>query len=193
MCIRDSRLIKNATQQLKSSDDGVDALLAQERTLNAALAETVALASTDVLLPELMDALDEVGGARALVEATSVFRQPVDLNAIAFQLGVEDQSVATSPSVDESAVVALFETAGVEATDEGFDPAQLPNETQQELQRLLQVKPSPPRRLDLDLAPVSYTHLRAHETVLDLVCRLLLEKKKQNLTQPLTSIQRIHR
>ena len=27
-------------------------------------------------------------------------------------------------------------------------------------------------------APVSYPHLRAHETVLDLVCRLLLEKKK---------------
>ncbi|WDT36814.1 hypothetical protein PVA38_11330 [Streptococcus pneumoniae D39] len=27
--------------------------------------------------------------------------------------------------------------------------------------------------------PVSYTHLRAHETVLDLVCRLLLEKKKK--------------
>ena len=28
------------------------------------------------------------------------------------------------------------------------------------------------------LLSVSYTHLRAHETVLDLVCRLLLEKKK---------------
>ena len=28
--------------------------------------------------------------------------------------------------------------------------------------------------------PVSYTHLRAHETVLDLVCRLLLEKKKKS-------------
>ena len=26
--------------------------------------------------------------------------------------------------------------------------------------------------------PVSYTHLRAHETCADLVCRLLLEKKK---------------
>src|SRR5664280_2881178 len=26
------------------------------------------------------------------------------------------------------------------------------------------------------LGPVSYTHLRAHETVIDLVCRLLLEK-----------------
>ena len=30
-------------------------------------------------------------------------------------------------------------------------------------------------------APVSYTHLRAHETVLDLVCRLLLEKNKQKI------------
>ena len=30
----------------------------------------------------------------------------------------------------------------------------------------------------LGMEPVSYTHLRAHETVLDLVCRLLLEKKK---------------
>ena len=35
---------------------------------------------------------------------------------------------------------------------------------------------------DTDRPPqtVSYTHLRAHETVLDLVCRLLLEKKKKN-------------
>ena len=31
---------------------------------------------------------------------------------------------------------------------------------------------------NIDLIAVSYTHLRAHETVLDLVCRLLLEKKK---------------
>ncbi len=28
-------------------------------------------------------------------------------------------------------------------------------------------------------SPVSYTHLRAHETLSDLVCRLLLEKKKK--------------
>ena len=32
----------------------------------------------------------------------------------------------------------------------------------------------------LAVNPVSYTHLRAHETVLDLVCRLLLEKKKNH-------------
>ena len=35
--------------------------------------------------------------------------------------------------------------------------------------------------------PVSYTHLRAHETVLDLVCRLLLEKIKQ---QTIISVSR---
>ena len=37
----------------------------------------------------------------------------------------------------------------------------------------------------VDVAPgqvaVSYTHLRAHETVLDLVCRLLLENKKRHV------------
>ena len=35
--------------------------------------------------------------------------------------------------------------------------------------------------IGLPLEPVSYTHLRAHETVLHLVCRLLLEKKKNKL------------
>src|SRR5665811_2475202 len=35
---------------------------------------------------------------------------------------------------------------------------------------------------------VSYTHLRAHETVLDLVCRLLLEKKKKTKKHNTTSI-----
>ena len=36
------------------------------------------------------------------------------------------------------------------------------------------------RRVRALVDAVSYTHLRAHETVLDLVCRLLLEKKKKN-------------
>ena len=40
---------------------------------------------------------------------------------------------------------------------------------------------------DVDLGAVFklslYTHLRAHETVLDLVCRLLLEKKKKKKTK----------
>ena len=36
--------------------------------------------------------------------------------------------------------------------------------------------------VNVSAGPVSYTHLRAHETVLDLVCRLLLEKKTLNTT-----------
>mgnify|MGYP007111999832 CR=1 FL=1 len=35
----------------------------------------------------------------------------------------------------------------------------------------------------LDGMPVSYTHLRAHETVLELVCRIMLEKKKTTSTK----------
>ena len=38
------------------------------------------------------------------------------------------------------------------------------------------------------LHAVSYTHLRAHETVLALVCRLLLEKKKHRTHQPIYTI-----
>ena len=40
---------------------------------------------------------------------------------------------------------------------------------------------------------VSYTHLRVHETVLDLVCRLLLEKKKKTyILQGRTQYTRRH-
>ena len=37
--------------------------------------------------------------------------------------------------------------------------------------------------------PVSYTHLRAHETKANLVCRLLLEKKKKKKTLNESSIK----
>ena len=52
-----------------------------------------------------------------------------------------------------------------------------------------------------DADAVSYTHLRAHETVLDLVCRLLLEQKNnsrlsisftQNYYDHLTCFRHIH-
>ena len=48
-------------------------------------------------------------------------------------------------------------------------------------------------RLRLGVGAVSYTHLRAHETVLDLVCRLLLEKKKNNNTKYNLSTRAQHR
>jgi len=53
--------------------------------------------------------------------------------------------------------------------------------------------PSAPGKEDFNVLlvvkgkPVSYTHLRAHETVLDLVCRLLLEKKTKKFTDTITT------
>src|SRR5665647_3979375 len=44
-------------------------------------------------------------------------------------------------------------------------------------------KPSPATTGSSPLDPVSYTHLRAHETDSYLVCRLLLEKKKKKNKQ----------
>ena len=35
------------------------------------------------------------------------------------------------------------------------------------------------KKINTKFIPVSYTHLRAHETKANLVCRLLLEKKKK--------------
>ena len=46
------------------------------------------------------------------------------------------------------------------------------------------------RELRRTFDTVSYTHLRAHETVLDLVCRLLLEKKKQKTLTNNTALTR---
>ena len=52
--------------------------------------------------------------------------------------------------------------------------------TYDDLGRLVQVvEPAGGMTMTYTYTPVSYTHLRAHETVLDLVCRLLLEKKKR--------------
>ena len=46
---------------------------------------------------------------------------------------------------------------------------------------LVQTNGGPGGAWDTRVTAVSYTHLRAHETVLDLVCRLLLEKKNNTL------------
>ncbi len=40
-------------------------------------------------------------------------------------------------------------------------------------------------RQETQVAPVPYTPLRAHETLRYLVCRLLLEKKKNHYTIPM--------
>src|SRR5660398_315343 len=53
----------------------------------------------------------------------------------------------------------------------------------QEFQALCEQLPRRPHLSRGGSEPVSYTHLRAHETKANLVCRLLLEKKKKKKTQ----------
>ena len=55
-----------------------------------------------------------------------------------------------------------------------FDASLFLNEYKDMVEFSFNIFPEEPGGLEA----VSYTHLRAHETVLDLVCRLLLEKKK---------------
>ena len=68
----------------------------------------------------------------------------------------------------------------LEETDLGSIPGELPLVLGRDIRgrpyaaRLEQM----PHLLVAGTTAGSYTHLRAHETVLDLVCRLLLEKKK---------------
>ena len=71
--------------------------LAARTGLDAALAETVALAADDVLLDELLVRLDQVPGAAALLMGVSVYREPVDLNAVLFQAGQPDPDAEHLP------------------------------------------------------------------------------------------------
>ena len=55
------------------------------------------------------------------------------------------------------------------------------------VERMIKIRKEKTKDFQVGFIAVSYTHLRAHETVLDLVCRLLLEKKKQQLLYKLYS------
>ena len=73
----------------------------------------------------------------------------------------------------------------IECAGDGFNLQAMDGLTGSELRLLKRPSVAVPD----STGPVSYTHLRAHETVLDLVCRLLLEKKKQTNTQHTTNLR----
>ena len=69
---------------------------------------------------------------------------------------------------------SLFKKSRGDEAEDGETEEQLNGEFHEELMKYNESV----KNYRTDQKPVSYTHLRAHETVLDLVCRLLLEKKK---------------
>ncbi|MDT7842566.1 tetratricopeptide repeat protein [Streptomyces justiciae] len=92
--------------------------------LDRALAETVTLSVDDVLLDSLLSRLDDVPGARSLLDGMAVYRMPVDRTGAAWQLS----GPTTAPEVDPALVRRLeavdarvTEARGAEAGPQGWD------------------------------------------------------------------------
>ncbi|WP_232012013.1 tetratricopeptide repeat protein [Actinomyces slackii] len=82
---------------LAGSDTTPAQWLAQERTLDSALADAVTVAADDIILPELLETL--TAEAHRLLAAVSVFTEPIPLEAIAFV----SRPQAASAGTDEDA------------------------------------------------------------------------------------------
>jgi tetratricopeptide (TPR) repeat protein len=122
-------------------------LLKTEWELDNALAKVATLAADDVLLDDLLASLASVPGARELLVGASVYREPVDVNALLFQVGEPDEDAASVPDRD-GAEQQILEAAGI-PTDNPFDLAELPAEVQAAVTphlREFDRVPTPPRR-----------------------------------------------
>ena len=95
--------------------------------LDAALAETVALAADDVLLDDLLTRLDQVPGAPGLLLGISVYREPVDDSAVLFQAGQPDPAAEHIPDRKAACqqITAILAAVGI-PVDESFDLASVP-------------------------------------------------------------------
>jgi tetratricopeptide (TPR) repeat protein len=107
-----ARLTSAVTSRLGS--DAAERFLTSERTLDEALAEVATIAADDVLLAQLLRGLDAVEGARALLVGMSVYREPVDLNAILYQVGAVDEAVAHDAMTAVRRIGEILVSAGVD-------------------------------------------------------------------------------
>ena len=111
--------------------DGADRerWLAAYTGLDAALAETVALAADDVLLPDLLARLSQVPGGVQLLVGVSVYREPVEINAVLFLVGQRDRAAEDHPGPAAGRriwdILAPFE---ITVVDESFDPESVPEQ-----------------------------------------------------------------
>ena len=148
-----SRLHDAVDSRLGGADR--DQWLTARTGLDAALAETVALAADDVLLDELLLRLDQVPGATALLTGVSVYREPVDLNAVLFQVGQPDPDAEYLPDRKAATqqITEILDAAGI-VVDDSFDPASIPAAVRAKLAphiAELNRPPTPPFRPPLGL------------------------------------------
>ena len=133
----------------------LDEWLAARTSLDAALAETVALAADDVLLGDLLTRLSDQPGAADVLTGVSVFREPVDGNAVLFQAGQPDPTAARTPALAATEEVkAVLAAAGI-TVDGSLDLAALPAPVRDQLAPHLAElggQPSPPYRAGPGLA-----------------------------------------
>ena len=142
------RLNAAVSRRLGGADRG--RWLAARIGLDAALAETVALAADDVLLDDLLARLAEVPTTPDLLLGVSVYREPVDENAVLFVTGQPDPGAEHIP--DRKAayhqIASVLAAAGI-AVDESFDLATVPAPVRAQLAphiTELNRQPTPPFR-----------------------------------------------
>ena len=114
--------------------DDLDQWLAARTGLDAALAETVALAADDVLLDDLLTRLGQVPGAAGLLLGVSVYREPVDVNAVLFQAGQPDpdaEDIPDRPAAYEQ-IESILAAAGI-PVDDSLDLTALPAQVRTQL------------------------------------------------------------
>ena len=120
-----ARLNTAITGRLSGTDRG--RWLAARTGLDAALAETVALAADDVLLDDLLIRLADVAGAAGLLLGVSVYREAVDRNAVLFQAGQADPDAEDIPDRQAAwqQITSVLAAAGI-TVDDSLDLASVP-------------------------------------------------------------------
>lgn len=109
-----ARLHASISRRLDKEDR--DRWVAARTRFDAAIAEAVSLAADDVLLEELLARLAHISGASDLLLGVSVFREPVDMNAVLFQVGQPDpdaEDTSTTASAAARQAEEVLAAAGM--------------------------------------------------------------------------------
>jgi hypothetical protein len=151
-----TRRLKDAVEERLGRPD-VEAWLAAHTSLEGALAETLTLAADDVLLDGLLARLAPIPYAERLLIGASVYREPVDANALLYQVSEDDPAAGHTPDrrAAEERITEILTAAGQDP--DNTDPSTLPPEVLAQLAphvTVLNEVPTPPRRPTTHLAPL---------------------------------------